>query len=173
MFPQARINGPAAVLLVATAVTAGCHAGSACNPPGATSGQISSVQNSAAYQHRLAEQSGGVPHVGCRSDATIPIAVQVMRERPDIVPSAARPDQRPTGESHVDSRVNPNPADLSTYQGQIRVLGVGRGIDADDCGKAALRACEGAVDAYFARERMVRSLGIVCSLREGNEMCPL
>jgi hypothetical protein len=75
--------------------------------------------------------------------------------RPDILPSSARPDG-----TNLDPRVRPNAADVSAYEGLIRVMGLGRGIDPDDCGKAAMKACNDAVDAYFAsHERTVRGLG--------------
>jgi hypothetical protein len=53
-----------------------------------------------------------------------------------------------------------------------RALGVGRGVDADDCGKTALVACDGIVDAYFLKMRQVRPLGIVCQLSDLQEYCP-
>jgi hypothetical protein len=150
---------------------AGCQVGSVCNPPGATSGQISNIESSAAYQSRLGENAAA-PHQGCRAEATIPVAGQTVKDRPDIMPSAARPDDRPNPSGvHVDPRVRPAPADMGGYQGQIRVLGVGRGIDPDDCGKTAVKACNDAVEAYFAHERLVRPLGINCALQEGQELC--
>jgi hypothetical protein len=53
----------------------GCFAGSLCNPPGSTLGQIVKMDEFDAYRSRTVAQNGvGAPHIACRAEATIPTA---------------------------------------------------------------------------------------------------
>jgi hypothetical protein len=80
---------------------------------------------------------------------------------------AAIPRRRPTSTDADGPALH-----LTAKHVVYHVLGVGRGVDRDDCAQTALVACDGIVDAYFLRMRQVRPLGIVCQLRESQEYCP-
>jgi hypothetical protein len=142
---------------------AGCHAGSVCNPPGSTQGQIVNVEASTSYLSRVAAENGAAAHMACKAEANIPITLQVMVQD-NVTGNLGRGP-------HVDPRMYspPNNRDLAT--GEYRVLGVGRGIDRDDCGNTALQACSDAIDAYFKLQQANRPVGIVCRLSENQDAC--
>lgn len=64
----------------------------------------------------------------------------------------------------------PSP-DVSLNQGSYRVLGFGRGVDRDDCGRAAVQACNEAAEWYCLKANMVRPTGVICQLSENQEYC--
>jgi hypothetical protein len=167
----------------------GCHAGSVCNPPGSTNGQFVNTENSQAYASQVAAQKGGdPPHMACRAETVIPTTLVMVGlptqlnpmdpgdqakngfEGPTLHHTSGKPDVEGPG-TRIDPRLHPTPEFMSMAQGEYRVLGVGRGVDRDDCGKAALQACNDAVDAYCKRAQMVRPNGIVCQLAQNQEYC--
>jgi hypothetical protein len=170
--------GMAGLLLAFASGEAGCHAASVCSPTGASSGQIVREQNSAAYQTQVvAAQDGGAPaHVACRAEATIPTSISVVGDPERVNPmdpaATAKQPRGGGGTPAVDPRLVSKSTTKDTVTGEYRVLGVGRGIDHDDCGQTALAACNGAVDAYFLRAGQVRTLGVICQLSDNQEYCP-
>jgi hypothetical protein len=147
---------------LAVVVAAGCHAGSVCHPPGSTQGQFVNTQNSAAYRSRVAAQNGAdTPHMGCKAEANIPVTLQVMVD--DSVGGA--------GKGPLDPRLQSSANNRDQARGEYRVLGVGRGIDREDCGSTAMQACNDAIDAYFKQQHGDRPIGVVCRLSENQESC--
>jgi hypothetical protein len=142
-------------------VAAGCHAGSVCNPPGSTQGQFVNTESSAAYKSSLAAKNGAdTPHIGCKAEANIPVTLQVMVN-----------DSVTGGNGLVDPRLKSPANNKAAANGEYRVLGVGRGVDREDCGNIAMQACNDAVDAYFKQQQGDRPIGIVCRLSENQESC--
>jgi hypothetical protein len=160
------------------AATTGCGQPSACAPPGATSGEIVQVEGSPAYQNQVTLRGGTErPYLACRAQATIPTTITTIDD-PTKVDFLRKPIK--TKGSEGDPRLLTGSASCATQtcsqyvgteQGQYRVLGVGRGTDPDDCGKAAIHACDDAVNAYFLRERILRLPSVVCTLAQGEEYC--
>jgi hypothetical protein len=146
---------------LAVVVAAGCHAGSVCHPPGSTQGQFVNTQSSAAYRSRVAAQNGAdSPHMACKAEANIPVTLQVMVD-----------DSVTAGNGKLDPRLQSPATNRELAKGEYRVLGVGRGIDRDDCGNTAMQACNDAIDAYFKQQHGDRPIGIVCRLSENQESC--
>src|SRR6185436_12451531 len=71
-----------------------------------------------------------------------------------------------------DQRVLTPRGDIGKFGGDYRVMGVGRGVDADDCARAAVQACDDAIDSYWRKQLAVRPLGIPCRLLSENAQCP-
>jgi hypothetical protein len=163
----------------AAPVLEGCRTGSVCNPPGSTLGQIVKMDESKAYRSRADAQNGGdTPHLACRAEATIPTATLMANPTGSTgngPGSAQGVDPRaPMGKGYFHMGGpggTPPPQDVTLAEGEYRVLGVGRGVDREDCGQAALQACNEAIDAYCLRAQMVRPLGVVCQLAESQEYC--
>jgi hypothetical protein len=177
----------ASLLGGAVPASSGCHPSSACHAPGSTLGQIVKMDESTAYHERAAASNGaGAPYVACRAEATIPAAVLTPNTGATDFLDSRPPSQRdnsaeggdpriPTGKNYlrVDSggRGWVQQSDVSLTQGQYRVLGVGRGVDAVDCRSAAVQACNEAVDAYAQHEHQVRPSGVACQAMGGEEYC--
>lgn len=179
---------PEALLtLMAAALASGCHPPSVCGPAGAVSGQIVRAEASPGYRDQASKQppdAPQVPYFACRSEASIATTVSLAAD-------AARDPNSPRGDEPENVARNQNPSQPRGYspgadprlhagseftgrrdeQGEYRVLGIGRGLDRDDCGKTALSACENAVNDYFLRNRAVRPLDVVCRLDENAEYC--
>jgi hypothetical protein len=182
------LAGGALLLAVASALF-GCHAGSVCNPPGATSGEIVSAESSEAYRVLISATDGGdAPHMACRAEAVIPSTVVLVGSPIELNPvdpseqgrnGYAGPRTDNIGHSHnskaqafsIDPRLYATPEHLRASPVEYRVLGVGRGVDQEDCGKTALQACNDAVDAYCKLARMDRPLNIICQLAQDQEYC--
>jgi hypothetical protein len=148
----------------------GCR--SLCGPPGATTGWIVREQNSDQYQGQIeGENATPPPHWACRADTDFPMTVWdfATAGAPKLAAAAspARGDSRKPSLDVEQPAVRAAPKQVVYH-----VLGVGRGVDRDDCARTALAACDGIVDAYFHRMQRVRPLGIVCQLSENLEYCP-
>jgi hypothetical protein len=182
------VFSPATPLIAMASALFGCHGASVCNPPGATSGQIVNTESSEAYRTLIAAKGGGdAPHMACRAETVVPITV-VMVDLPTKLEPTDPSDQarhgfegpalwttqhgdKPGPGTHIDPRLHPTSEFMRPTQGQYRVLGVGRGVDEEDCGKTALQACNDAVDAYCRQQQMNRPLGITCQLAQNQEYC--
>ena len=183
------------LLVGVLAVTAGCQPPSVCGPPvlDATSGVTVLTESSPAYRDQLAGQSGAQsPHMACRAEATMSLMIAAVDDpskndpglggggyRAQTAPSPTtkspgRPSQPQTVGYSVasDPHLHAGSHTAVTQRGQYRFLGVGRGTDRDDCAKAAIHACNDAVDGYFVRARSVRTPDVVCQLNENQELCP-
>jgi hypothetical protein len=161
------------------ATASGCKPPSACGPVGNVSGQIVRAESSPSYQPEA-------PYFACRSEAVIPTSVSLATD-------SARDsyDRRVADGPGMNYRNHANERNGGGYspatdprlhagsettgrrdeQGQYRVLGVGHGVDRDDCGMTAQHACDAAVDQYFSLNRAVRPLDVVCRLDENPEYC--
>jgi hypothetical protein len=171
----------------AAAVTPGCQPTSVCSPGAlaATSGTIVSSVTSPTYRAQLASKNGVEPqHLACRAEATISVTIAAVddpsKSDTGLTSQFSRPRPYSTEgpvEQHLGYSVNSDPhlhggsLTAATQQGQYRVLGVGRGMDHDDCANAAMTACNGAVDEYFKRTRVLRTPGIVCQLNANEDVC--
>jgi hypothetical protein len=181
-------------LAAVLAVTEGCQPPSVCGPPvvDATSGMTVLTESSPAYRAQLEGRNGAQPpHMACRAEATISLMIAAIddpsRSDPGVgsggYPAQTAPSpttksqgglnqQQTVGYSVAsDPHLHAGSHTAVTQQGQYRFLGVGRGTDRDDCGKAAIHACNDAVDGYFERARSVRTPGVVCQLNENQELC--
>lgn len=182
----------ASFLAALLAGTQACKQPSVCGPTvvATTSGTIVLTASSPAYRAQLAAQNGAeAPHVACRAEATISATIAVVDDpttsdqglRDQLVPGhssgglrgSAQParEQSPGYSAGTDPHLHAGSHTAMTQQGQYRVLGVGRGTDRDDCAKAAMYACNEAVEGYFQRTRATRTLGVVCQLNENQEFC--
>lgn len=127
----------------------GCRGFTLCDRPGVTTGQFVRAKTSNAYIMRAERDPS---HVACRAEATIPITLGFMLEVDgELCNHNAVCVERNGG----DKIITPNTYRRSpetTSQGGLRALGIGRGIDADDCGKTATQACYEAVDYFYAKE---------------------
>jgi hypothetical protein len=181
-------------LATAAATASGCKPPSACGPVGHVSGQITLAEGSAGYQRQSAGQEAGspeTPYFACRSEAFIQAKISLATDSA-MDPYQARVADGPGMDyGHKDRQNATTDKSGGGYspatdprlhagsettgrrdeQGQFRVLGVGRGVDRDDCGKTAMHACESAVDQYFSMNRAVRPLDVVCRLDENPEYC--
>jgi HEAT repeat protein len=151
----------------ALAVLSGCRGATICEPPGGTSGLFVRVHNSDAYVKQVTRADSEVPHVACRATADIPVQRRMWQES-----SSAQFSRRGGPQSSYDARVLMVDKAVNSVVGYWRVLGLGRGIDADDCGTAALQACNEAIDRYWEKELAVRPLDVGCKLAVDRERCP-
>ena len=162
---------------------AGCRAASVCEPPGSTSGVFVLARNSEAYVAEMNKIESDVPHIACRAETTIETTVVYFRGSEPL--STGSSDRGPKGNDSntvaqgtrsdttaFDPRILVPRDDMHRFEGQYRVLGVGRGIDADDCASAAMLACNEAADAYFRKRNAVRPLGVPCRVLDNRDRCP-
>ena len=162
---------------------AGCRAASVCEPPGSTSGVFVLARNSEAYVAEMNKIESDVPHIACRAETTIETTVVYFRGSEPL--STGSSDRGPKGNDSntvaqgtrsdttaFDPRILVPRDDMHRFEGQYRVLGVGRGIDADDCASAAMLACNEAADAYFRKRNAVRPLGVPCRVLDDRDRCP-
>jgi hypothetical protein len=171
----------------AAAVTAGCQPTSVCSPGALapTSATIVSSATSPTYRAQLASKDGVEPqHLACRAEAMISVTIAAVDDPAKSDPglnSELSPNQgkaQGQTEQHLgysqrtDPHLHGGSLTAATQQGQYRALGVGRGMDHDDCANAAMVACNGAVDEYFKRTRTLRTPGIVCQLNANDDVCP-
>jgi hypothetical protein len=129
------------------------------------------LRNSDAYLEQMERASSDVPHVACRAEASISAQHWYLRETepttmtiaPGIVVKSMTP---------YDQRILTPRGDIGKMAGDYRVMGVGRGVDAEDCARAAVQACDDAIDGYWRKQLAVRPLGIPCRLLSENAQCP-
>jgi hypothetical protein len=135
--------------LAAGAELTACHGFTLCDRPGVTTGQFVRAKTSLAYVLR---EGSDPSHVACRAEALIPVTLGFMLEvEGELCNHNAVCSQRNGGDRILtpnDYRRSPE----TTSQGGLRALGIGRGIDADDCGKTATEACYEAVDYFYAKQ---------------------
>jgi hypothetical protein len=162
---------------------AGCHAASVCEPPGSTSGVIVAAKNSAAYAAEMDKAESDVPHVACRAETTVettvvyfrgsePLATGSADRGPKGIDSSAMGQGKSSDTTPLDSRLLVPRDDMHRFEGQYRILGVGRGIDDDDCAGAAMLACNEATDLYYRKRNAVRPIGVPCRVLEDRDRCP-
>jgi len=164
--------GPVPWLTLGLAALLGaCHGTSVCEPPWSTSGQFVKLRNSPAYVEQMSRVEADVPHTACRAEATIPTHKLFLRETEPATYTAA-PGMAVKSTTPYDVRVVTPRNVIGKFSGNYRVLGVGRGIDAEDCATAAIQACDDAIDAYWRKERAVRPIDIPCMVLADNERCP-
>jgi hypothetical protein len=154
--------------LAASAELTACRGFTICDRPGVTTGQFVRAKTSLAYIMRAESDPS---HVACRAEAIIPVTLGFMLDvETDLCNHNAICAQR----SGPEMIVNPNTYRRSpetTSQGGLRALGIGRGVDADDCGKTAAEACNEAVDYFFAKEVGTRPPTVVCTLAVDRVRC--
>jgi hypothetical protein len=158
----------AAAIAAACQAATGCGRPSACGPPGTTWGQIVNLESSPSYHKQVATDAGtGSPYVACRAEATIPTTLTAAGDptKVDLTRDALK--RGPT----LDPVLHSGSPKIGGEQGLAQVLGVGWGIDPDDCHKVALHACDDAVNAYFLHERSVRLQNVICTLNQNEEFC--
>jgi HEAT repeat protein len=150
------------------ATLGGCRGALICEPPGSTQGLYVRVHNSDAYVKLLAQAQSEVPHVACRAEAEISVQRRMWQE------SSSAQYRRVGGgrQSSLDARVQMVDKAINSVSGYYRVLGVGRGVDAEDCGNAAIAACNEAIDRWWAKELAVRPPDLGCRLAQDTERCP-
>jgi hypothetical protein len=182
------VSARAASLLALSSALFGCRVGSVCNPPGATTGQIVNTESSEAYRTLVAAAgAGNAPHMACRAETVVPVTVVMVGLPTKLDPTDPSDQARhgfegpalwttqhgdvPGPGTKIDPRMHPTPEFMRPAQGQYRVLGVGRGVDQEDCGKTAMQACNDAVDAYCKQQQMNRPVGIICQLAQDQEYC--
>jgi hypothetical protein len=159
----------AAALLIAGAC-AGCHGFSICDRPGVTTGQLVRAKSSPLYFERTLRGSDEA-HVACRAEAVIPVTLGFMRENEAELCNHTGVCAQRNG---PDTVMTPNTylrRAETTSEGNLRVLGIGRGIDAEDCGKVAVQACDEAIDYYFAATVALRPPTVACTLGEDRVRC--
>jgi hypothetical protein len=158
----------AAVLIAGAG--AGCHGFSICDRPGVTTGQLVRAKSSPLYFERTLRGSDGA-HVACRAEGVIPVTLGFMRENEAEICNHTGVCAQPNG---PDTVMTPNTylrRPETTSEGNLRVLGIGRGVDAEDCGKVAVQACDEAIDYYFATTLAMRPPTVGCTLGEDRVRC--
>jgi hypothetical protein len=149
---------------------AGCHGFSICDRPGVTTGSLVRAKSSRLYFERTLGGSDGA-HVACRAEAVIPVTLGFMRENESELCNHTGVCAQRNG---PDTVMTPNTylrRAETTSEGNLRVLGIGRGVDAEDCGKVAVQACDEAIDYYFAATVAMRPPTVGCTLGEDRVRC--
>jgi len=145
-----------------------CHGMSLCDRPGVTTGQFVRAKSSLAY---MALSENDPSHVACKAEATIPATLGFMLEvESELCNHNAVCAQRKS----TDTVINPNNYRRNaetTADGGLRALGIGRGIDVQDCRKMASEACEEAVDYFFRKVSIMRPPDILCRMADYHDRC--
>jgi hypothetical protein len=164
-------------LLAGTVVlfAAGCHGTSVCDPSSGSAappntvvaaGHIVRSEMSEEY-FELLEKGEATSHVACRAETTIATATRYVRTSEQMTNGIAY-----TARTSYDTRVVTPLSSLNMAEGEFRVTGLGYSLDADDCGRLALLACEDGVTGYFQRARAVKPpIVLPCRLMNGPERC--
>ena len=165
-------------LFVGTVVlfAAGCHGTSVCDPSGGSAaspgtvvaaGHIVRSEMSEEYFRQVEKGDLSADRVACRAETTIATAKRYVRHSELMTSGIAY-----TSRTSYDNRIVTPLSSLNTAEGEFRVTGLGYSLDAEDCGRLALLACEDAVTGYFQRERAVRPpIVLPCRLMNGPERC--
>ena len=109
--------------------------------------------------------------MACRAEAAIPVTLGFMRENEAELCNHTAVCAQKNG---PDTLMTPNTylrRAETTSEGNLRALGIGRGVDAADCGITAMQACDEAVDYYFAKEVIVRPATVTCILADDRVRC--
>ena len=150
---------------------AGCHNTTICEPTSAGLGQVITAGVSDAYLAQVDNSGADVPHIACKAETTIYTAKMYIRESED-----AGCDSRTCREQWLDSRLmtprsNVRMRNLQMMQGELRVLGIGKGVALEDCSRTALAACNEGISAYYRQQRAVRPPTIECRLADYQTAC--
>jgi hypothetical protein len=133
------------------------------------------AKNSEAYLAEMNKIGGDVPHVACRAETNIETQVLFLRNS-QLAPSDPHPSgpysSTQSNTNPYDSRIMPQKDNIGTFAGKLRVLGVGRGVNDDDCASAAMGACNEAVDAYYRKQNASRPIGEPCRVLDDRDRCP-
>ena len=158
---------------------AGCQVPSACDPPGGTAGVFVRANNSDAYLAEIRKADGDVPHVACRAETTIAAHVLFLKSTQVTSLGTSDPGREPASsggkysdKTPYDPRVLAGRKDIGRFEGQYRVVGIGRGLAPEDCAAAAMQACDQVIDSYYRKNNAVRPLGVPCRLLDDRERCP-
>ena len=146
----------------------GCRGFTLCGRPGVTTGQFTRAKTSLAYITRAVSDPS---HVACRAEAIIPATLGFMLENETELCNHTGVCAQRNG---PDTVITPNTylrRPETTSQGGLRALGIGRGVDADDCGKTATEACNEAVDYFFMKQSDIRPPTVVCTLAADRIRC--
>jgi hypothetical protein len=158
----------AMVAFLAGSGITGCRGFPLCDRPGVTSGQFVRAKTSLAYLTRAVNDPS---HVACRAEAIIPATLGFMLENETELCNHSGVCAQRNG---PDTVITPNTylrRPETTSQGGLRALGIGRGVDADDCGKTATEACDEAVDYFFMKQSDIRPPTVVCTLAADRIRC--
>ena len=150
---------------------AGCHNTTICEPTSAGLGQVITAGVSEAYLAQVDNSGADVPHIACKAETTIYTAKMYLRESED-----AGCDSRTCRQEWTDSRLLPPRSNvrmrnLQMMQGELRVLGIGKGVALEDCNQIAIAACEEGISAYYRQQRAVRPPTIACRLADYQATC--
>jgi len=151
-------------------VITGCHRLPLCERPGVTTGQFVRAKTSLAYLAR-SRQGNDPSHIACRAEAIIPVTLGFMLENESERCNHTGVCAQSNG---PDTIISPNTYQRrpeTTSQGGLRALGLGRGVDVDDCGKTALEACDEAVDYFYKKQFDMRPPIVVCVLAADRTRC--
>jgi len=158
-----------ALTLFGAAGFAGCHPATICEPTSAALGQIVTSGVSEAYLARIDKSGADVPHMACKAETTIATTKMFLRESEDANCNAT--GKACLGPSNMDNRVFAPATNVHMTQGELRVLGIGKGVAIEDCSQSALKACNAGIDAYYRQQRAVRPPTIECRLADYQAAC--
>jgi hypothetical protein len=147
----------------------GCHAMSVCDPQhGATTGQYLRVKSSLAH---MARAEHDLSYFACRAEVVIPATLGFMRENETELCNHTGVCATPNA---GDAVMNPNNylrKPETTSEGGLRGLGIGHGVDGDDCLKTAMEACNETIDYHFRKIGALRPPTVVCVAADDCERC--
>jgi hypothetical protein len=115
---------------------------------------------------------GDVDHVACRAESNVETQVFFLRNAELSSQPVGATSTTTSNTNAYDPRVMTQRDNVGKYAGKFRVLGVGRGVDDGDCGKAAMAACDEAIDAYWRKQNATRPIGEPCRVLEDRDRCP-
>jgi hypothetical protein len=133
---------------------------------GATSGTLLKLQFSETYVTELMRSEVDVPFVACKAETTI--------RSPERYLSTAQVERHTYeggGATDLDPRLYTPQEMITTVAAEYRVVGLGRGTDTEDCGRAALSACNQVVTRYWQARDTVRPIDVPCQLSRDGERC--
>ena len=163
--PVLLLGGSFAPLLLA------CSSTPACGPPGATYTQVVRARDSEELR-ALLEKDRNPSRAACKAEAVIDAssAYDMTKEgRCDIAGrhckvTTVHNDNRGLLQ-HANNIWAPRFGYLPSRE-EYRVVGVGRGVEPEDCREAALQACNDGVDAYYQRAGKVRPCDVGCAMSD-------
>jgi hypothetical protein len=106
------------------------------------------------------------PYVACKADTTIRSAELYLNDS-----EVERHSYEGGASTSLDRRVLLPPEMLTTIAAEYRVVGLGRGIDANDCAREALFACNQLVAGYWQGRGAVPPVDQPCQLLDADERC--
>jgi HEAT repeat protein len=148
---------------------AGCHHTTMCEPTSAALGQIVTSGVSESYLAQVDKTGADVPHLACKAEANIATTKLFLRESEDA--NCDSTGKNCLGPPNLASHMVAPRTNVHTTQGEFRVLGLGKGIAIEDCGRTAISACNAGIDAYYQQQRAVRPPTIECRLADYQAAC--